>query len=229
MKDDLNRILRIIEANEFRVVLGLASGFPVFIETLAEMPISRELSSLMSDFENRKTILRRIAELVNLQIDLTYRNPHDVTLATYVWALWSSDINIAEIAAGLVQEAPNTWWAHMMSRQVIEKVGTRTTSDLSYSDPVNIYDKNDTIPKNLSWIPHSTVLAYVAGTLATVIFGPSESCETGRIPIQIPIQNKLIFENLRFDPGLALWEKLWQEDMLIDTKSQATAGVGEQW
>lgn len=229
MTDELRRVFRSIENNEFRVTLGLAGGFQVFLEILAENPASRELLMLLSNVDKRNATLKRVAEIANRQIDLSYRNPYDITLAAYVWALWSWDTNLAEIAAGIVKEAPNTWWANLIAQQVIEKVGIRTIADMPYKEPEIIEERNDTLFTNLSWTPNATLFNYITLYPPNVSSVPSACHEMGVLILKIPSQGRFSIVKPQFDSELELWEALWQQEIFVNDKSESTEMASSRW
>ncbi len=109
-----------IESTDFAVHAGLASGASTFVEAISQDPAFIQLSE-----EARQNpyvpdaICQRIQFLTDYKIDYRYENPHDTALATYAWLLYENAPKIAKVAAVLLTEARQVWWARHVANHIL--------------------------------------------------------------------------------------------------------------
>lgn len=131
----LNKLFLEIESSEFASRLNLASGERLFMWSLTTDPaVNRLERELEDDANNSLILLGRIQQLVRLEFDFRYENPHDAALSAYCWVLAQFDRSIGRIGAHLVASAKQTWWAHKVAEIVIDDFpastkGTHTRTD----------------------------------------------------------------------------------------------------
>ncbi len=133
---------RQIESMEFAIRANLASGATGFIDAISSGPAFNDLleeAKLQSDIIS--AVLQRIRLLASSKVDHRYENPNDVALATYTWLLSECVPDVAKIAAAVVLDAHQIWWARHIASHILEsdvklKASHSTQSIfISYSGP----------------------------------------------------------------------------------------------
>lgn len=116
-----------IESEEFAASLNIASSRSVFLDFLSDNSAIRSLVELLrKDSENADRVLARIKLLIGLQIDYRYENPHDSALAAYAWALANEAPDLAPLAAEMLTNARQIWWAREVATLILERVPVST-------------------------------------------------------------------------------------------------------
>jgi hypothetical protein len=131
MTDNIQQRFQTIEFGDELALLGLAEGFKMFIDLLGEVPEIVRFAQSLDEEKTRLLTLSRIVDVSRIQIDRKYRNPRDIALAVYIWAIWKHDTSLGESAAELSREVPNLWWADLMSQEVLARRRTVTVSQES--------------------------------------------------------------------------------------------------
>jgi len=151
MSREILDIFKDVESSETSNLLSLSSGTRVFLEMLSELPVSSKLLTLLRDKENAQSLISRVAELVDMHVDLSYRNPHDIALAIYLWSLWRVDKRFADLVIGWILETPNTWWSYLIAQMIWKKMDNKTASSYSYQSQIKLNDNNLTNFVDLVW------------------------------------------------------------------------------
>ncbi len=135
-----------IESKTFVVEANLASGASGFIEAVSSNPAIVALSE--EEKQNpyvSGAVLQRIELLANLKVDYRYENPHDAALAAYAWLLFKNAPHLATIAAAILIEARQVWWARHVAGYILESEAssksarnTRTASIIDITPVIGI-------------------------------------------------------------------------------------------
>ncbi len=107
-----NALFDVAESHETGAFVDLASGSAMFHRIVRELPVTSDLVAWgrRSD-EGERAIASRIVQLLEEQIDLRYRHPHDIPVAIYLYALHQINREVSRISAHAVLETPNLCWA----------------------------------------------------------------------------------------------------------------------
>jgi hypothetical protein len=105
-----------IEGHEFSARVNVASDFKTFLRAVSQEQAARRLVEHLADPETQMAVLSRVFELTSVRIDPRYQHPWDTPLAVYLWALSLTSQVFAGLAAVIVFEAPQTWFARRMAR-----------------------------------------------------------------------------------------------------------------
>ena len=158
-----------IESRAFAVEANLASGASDFIEAVSSNPAFVALSE--EEKQNpyvSGVVLQRIQLLANLKVDYRYENPHDAALAAYAWLLFQNAPRLATIAAAILIEARQVWWARHAARYMLESEAssksarnTRTASIMDVAAVTGI--KTDYVAGRFTGVQQSNILAGLFG------------------------------------------------------------------
>jgi hypothetical protein len=108
-----------IESYEFAARLNVASDLRTFLRAAQTEPSVNDLLQELDSPEKRLAVLSKVFELSQRQIDLSYENPWDSSLAIYVWSMSLKDLGLAKAAAETAIQAPQCWWAVKLSRKIL--------------------------------------------------------------------------------------------------------------
>jgi hypothetical protein len=125
-----------LESINFGAILSIASTPSGFVAMMKRQPEYRQLvKATEEDFEVKSALIKRIGSLVSQAIDERYINPWDTALATYIYALCASDPDTAFLAARLVRDAPNVFWAQYAADAVLRPLVSTDAGELIISTP----------------------------------------------------------------------------------------------
>jgi hypothetical protein len=142
----LEEIFAYIESPQFAAMVNVANDVRTFTRALDLDETQRRLYRLALLDENSERILERIGSLLAQRSDITYENPGDVPLATYLRVLYYTKAELAFSSAQAVADAPRLWWAEYLARSIL-----RTQRPIAISANVG----SATLPPN-----HGEVLDY---------------------------------------------------------------------
>lgn len=132
----LEKIFDAIESYEFSARINVASSVDSFLITLTSDDAFHLLvAKINDDLDFGPSIVERIRQLANLQIDVSYSNRYDTALCAYSWALLEDTrtFELARIGAELMAAAPRVWWSIKISEKILSRqtasVGSNTTID----------------------------------------------------------------------------------------------------
>ena len=103
--------MALIESNDFIAQVGIASDLRTLHNSLRQHPAFQYLSQHLGSPAVRKTLFARISQLSTLRIDPRFEHPADTPLTIYLSILIQSDPPLAALAAEIVSQAPQCWWA----------------------------------------------------------------------------------------------------------------------
>ncbi len=154
-----------IESAAFAIEANLASGASDFIEAVSSNPAFVALSEEAKQNPYVSgAVLQRIELLANLKVDYRYENPHDAALAAYAWLLFQNAPRLAPIAAAILIEARQVWWARHIAGYILEAEAsfksasnTRTASTIPVAVVTGI--ETDSWVYELTGVQQSNILA----------------------------------------------------------------------
>jgi len=112
--------LKEIESPEFDVTLNVVSSLGAFFKAAAKEPAALTLYATMrTSGEAREDVLGRIHDLSQLEVDRRYENPNDTALAILLWATNFAAPELVQMAADLVDRAPQCWYAKKLARRIL--------------------------------------------------------------------------------------------------------------
>lgn len=125
-----------VEGEALTVRAGLASGKSLFVAILSESP---ELEALVDFLSSGPAALgiavRRVKELVDSRFDDRYENPWDTALCAYLLAIERVDRDVACLAAEIVLNARQTWWASKVALALLAPAAVLDSISLSVLVP----------------------------------------------------------------------------------------------
>jgi hypothetical protein len=112
--------LKEIESPEFDVTLNVVSNMRAFFAAAAKEPAALTLYGTMrTSGEAREEVLGRIHDLSQLEVDRRYENPNDTALAILLWVTNFAAPEFVQMAADLVDRAPQCWYAKKLARRIL--------------------------------------------------------------------------------------------------------------
>lgn len=109
-----------IESPEFDVTLNVVSSMRAFFAAAAKEPAALTLYDTMrTSGEAREDVLGRIHDLSQLEVDRRYENPNDTALAILLWVTNFAAPEFVQMAADLVDRAPQCWYAKKLARRIL--------------------------------------------------------------------------------------------------------------
>jgi hypothetical protein len=114
-----------IESSALATRLNVASGLKTFLRAIQAERAVCELRKMLVARVTQENILSRLIELSRQRIDRRYENPWDTALTIYLWLLSSIDQNLLSLAADIVAQAPQCWWAQKLSSQLSRERETK--------------------------------------------------------------------------------------------------------
>lgn len=116
-----------IESHEFDANLSVVSGVRAFYRAAANEPACVDLySNMLASGEAREEVLGHILDLSQLEVDRRFENPKDTSLAILLWLTNFAAPELVEIAADLVDRAPNCWYAKKLAHRILVHSPTET-------------------------------------------------------------------------------------------------------
>jgi hypothetical protein len=96
------------------------SGYRAFFKAVSKEPSVRTLlKAMQTSGEAVEHVLGRIHDLSLLEIDRRYENPNDTALAILLWVTSFTSSDYAQLAADLVNRAPQCWYARKLARRIL--------------------------------------------------------------------------------------------------------------
>jgi len=136
-----------IESHEFSARLGLASSLNLFLSILrSESSYKELLEHIAKQKWILEALLKRIKLLSAIEHDPEYQNPHDTSMAAYLWALHDVGSAYVRIAADILVSTRDVWWTAKSLEFVLEK---RKPGSDTYSVATLVSTASNTlVPKN---------------------------------------------------------------------------------
>lgn len=107
-----------IESNEFAVHLGIASTWYVFEKCFRDDFYVKYLLSSAVDVE---IIDSHLLELYESDFDRHFTNPHDHSMAVYLWVLQQRSPELALTSAALALETAGTFWVRRLAYDITKR------------------------------------------------------------------------------------------------------------
>jgi hypothetical protein len=109
-----------LESHALIARLTFASGLSALLTAAADEESVRFLAAgLEHSHDRQRLILDRILELSKRTSDIRYRHPWDITLAIHLWLLSRSNLAAAAIAAEVILQTPQCWWASRLASPIV--------------------------------------------------------------------------------------------------------------
>lgn len=121
---------REIESSPMVIRLNVVSGLKTFLLAMQSENAVCDLRQMLGSKEKQELVLSRLVELSRQRIDRRYENPWDTALAIYLWLLSSAQKDLLALAAEIVAQAPQCWWAKKLSDQLLRERETQTKSSV---------------------------------------------------------------------------------------------------
>ena len=121
---------REIESGSMVIRLNVASGLKTFLRAIQGERAVCELRQMLIVKEMQEQVLSRLIELSRQRIDRRYENPWDTALTIYLWLISSVDRDLLDLAADIVAQAPQCWWAQKLSTQLLRERKMQATSSV---------------------------------------------------------------------------------------------------
>jgi hypothetical protein len=74
---------------------------------------------MITSGEARERAFDRLAEYANLDIDSRFANPNDTAMAIILWLAFAADPQQAQVAAAIVDRAPQGWYSKKLARWIL--------------------------------------------------------------------------------------------------------------
>lgn len=98
----------------------MVSGVRSFLRAAVTEPAVVTLYKAMVTVPKaRKAVLEQIQSLSRLEVDRRYQNPNDTALAVLLLLTVFTDSDYGQIAADLVDRAPQCWYAKKIARRIL--------------------------------------------------------------------------------------------------------------
>lgn len=135
----LRKLFLEIESGAFAARLNLASGSRLAFWTLdADPALNRLEEELAEDPQKALIVLGRVEQLVRINVDHRYENPHDAALSAYCWVLAKSNRGLGRVAAHLLGSSRQTWWARKVADAVLENFPASTKDTETKTAPAQV-------------------------------------------------------------------------------------------
>ncbi|MFW9940464.1 MAG: hypothetical protein ACFFFT_05445 [Candidatus Thorarchaeota archaeon] len=183
-----------IESDEFSFNVNISSDLHTFILNIQQEKAVNFLIENLNHNDIKISILNRIINLANRQVDIRYENPWDSALATYLWILHVCDFDLAQLGAEITLQSQKCWWASKIANLIIlrnrELVSSKEASNdysIKISDFIDIQEEIESIDTVL--ISNFLVKKVSCEIFQTIVsYAKSEDIHTEEIFIQ---KNKL--------------------------------------
>jgi NTP pyrophosphatase (non-canonical NTP hydrolase) len=113
-----------IESIECQIKSGLTlvANFSRFLKNVEKDERFKNLLLLLK--ENKKYIdilILRIFGLIESHVDVKYANPHDDSIAMYLWALWLNDKTTHSRLLDEAIKRDSLWWSRLTAKQILKE------------------------------------------------------------------------------------------------------------
>lgn len=108
-----------IESRQFSSRLNLASDLTTFLSAAGDEEAVSSLAGQLQYQETVVQIFREVLELSRRSVDARYRHPWDTALAIYLWLLSRGEPAIAALAAEVVAQTAQCWWASRFASSIL--------------------------------------------------------------------------------------------------------------
>ncbi len=151
---NISELLDTIESYEMAARVNAASGIRAATKIALTHPAVQGLMEEASKPEVADTILTRILYLSRQGVDVRYENPNDTAFLIYALVLMRRAPELAFVAAAVICQLPNLWWASIVAADILE--GTSEYNDAATS---SLSDwETDAIDRVFVWDPRSLLL-----------------------------------------------------------------------
>jgi hypothetical protein len=108
---------------EFSTRLNVVSGFDAFFRAARQDASVRTLYiAMLTSNTACNAVLEYIRNLSKLEIDPRWENPNDTALAILLWFVTLATPKYSQLAANLVDRAPQCWYAKKLARRIINPI-----------------------------------------------------------------------------------------------------------
>jgi hypothetical protein len=177
----LTNLFKQIESARFASEINIASGFRVFWRALTENEITCLLvHHLRRHPEQVQEVYQRLLNLLGANDQPEYAHPYDPALASYLYALSVTDIELASLAARQVLKTPRLWWSVKLAKQFLEgfeKTGEKWVPLGQKASPKVILSSRD---KAISYAIHVAGPRPLGMQLSFVTYSLSSSRDVGQ-------------------------------------------------
>ena len=125
-----------------------------FFAAAAKEPAALTLYGTMrTSGEAREEVVGRIHDLSQLEVDRRYENPNDTALAILLWLTNFAAPEFVQMAADLVDRAPQCWYAKKLARRILMPApvatgNSRSSDRLHSSGPAGLLSGDVVISMN---------------------------------------------------------------------------------
>lgn len=106
----LKEILNYIESIEYDCECGLSSGIGMLKRVMGETPKVQELIELCKDRAVAVFLLGHMLELTTRKIDTHYRNPWEIAMVTYLYAITQARTDLTLPATTIARRLVHSYW-----------------------------------------------------------------------------------------------------------------------
>ena len=105
---------------EFEYRLNVVSGASALFRAASQEPSVKTLyRAMITSGEAREGAFNRLAEYADLDIDSRFANPNDTAMAIILWLAFFADPQHAQVAAAIVDRAPQGWYSKKLARWML--------------------------------------------------------------------------------------------------------------
>jgi len=126
-------LFRAIESDRFSALLNVVSGYRSFTRAVEQQPEVQQLRSAMRQPDVQLSVFVRLVQLLTREPDPKLENRNDVAVAVYIWSLTTLSSPLASVAAALVAQRHDFWWARKVAERVVPFGSIPTESGSSIS------------------------------------------------------------------------------------------------
>lgn len=129
--DKINQFIAYVESDEIRVMLNMVNSVNSFISAIKYKDIFvKAHDEVLSNLEvNTNFLKQRINTLLQVETDIDYLHPYDVSLACYLLLVAKS--NRAQLKEIFIQikekNLPNLWWTNAIMQKLSEELNLEKT------------------------------------------------------------------------------------------------------
>lgn len=144
--------MREIESHAFIARLGIASDFNSLLRAMKLEPSVQTISDELESRDKQDQVLSKILSLVRQRTDIRYENPWDIALTVYLWLLSSKGLSAARVAAQVIAEAQQCWWAKELAGKVLSDsyIHTASANTMNYASITGLVFKKSIEPVSTS-------------------------------------------------------------------------------
>jgi hypothetical protein len=173
----LPQALHELESHDFAAGLGLANNVEMLYTAMASRSAVRDLVGLCGNRDDAFRLISRAVSLVKEQDDVSYRNPRDAAIATYLWVLAQTQPDLAQLLAASVLNAPRFWWARKVGLDLVRRHAPVPQSTTRVSNE-NEWRVSGSGQRDLLVISEPAERAIIAGKFVKVDDAKTNSTET---------------------------------------------------